>query len=301
MPQRTRDVRHAQNEAAAPPPASLNAAELLAQVEALSRQVDALHAEVADARRLATLGTLTAFIAHEFNNILTPILSYSQLAQAHPEDKELVRKALSRASSGAEKASRIAQTILALSKTEKRPADGTAEPLVADVKTLVSESLVTIWLDPNVKSIKVVSDVPDDLFASISPVAFQQVLTNLLSNACKALAGKGGGLISITGRSEGSSTGNSGRVIVEVEDNGPGVRPDILPRLFHPFVTTADPRKPTEGTGLGLTICQRLIEEVGGTIRVESASGVGAKFIISLPVASAPISLRVAKRGPKAA
>jgi CheY-like chemotaxis protein len=109
-----------------------------------------------------------------------------------------------------------------------------------------------------------------------------QVLVNLIVNAGHAMGGiPSARRITLTTRFERDHA----RVHLEVSDTGPGVPPEIQARIFEPFFTT----KPSgQGTGLGLSLCQGIIEEHGGTIRVESASGRGATFLIELPVVAPP-------------
>jgi two-component system NtrC family sensor kinase len=115
------------------------------------------------------------------------------------------------------------------------------------------------------------SQVQPDLRAGISQAALQQVVLNLVLNAVKAL-GKSSGGISIRSRMDGPGT-----VVVEVEDDGPGVPVAMASRVFEPFAACAS------GTGLGLAICNRLVQEVGGSIWIDNPGGVGARFCVRLP------------------
>jgi len=263
---------------------------LLKRIGELESRLADVQGELERSKRLATLGTLVAIVAHEFNNILTPVLSYAQLAQANPDDGALVMKALERSAAGAEKASRIATSILALSRRDGAPA---SDSQVADVNAAVCESLQSLPRDQT-GNIRTEIDVAPGLRAAISALALQQVILNLVINARKAIGDKPG-LVAIRARHkaiEGStwnttsanpeSGGLSARLIIEIEDSGPGIRPDILARLFQPFVTSGDPKK-SEGTGLGLTICQRLVEEAGGSIRADPRSPQGTRFTVTLP------------------
>jgi len=108
-----------------------------------------------------------------------------------------------------------------------------------------------------------------------SPSQINQVFLNLINNAAQAI-GSGHGVITLTTRREGAD-----RVAVEVEDNGKGIAPEILPKIFDPFFTTKEVGK---GTGLGLAIVYKIVEQHGGRIGVESTVGVGTKFTMVLPL-----------------
>jgi signal transduction histidine kinase len=109
-----------------------------------------------------------------------------------------------------------------------------------------------------------------------SPSQINQVLLNLINNAAQAIESERG-TIRLTTRRE-----DDAHVAVEIEDNGKGIPPDVLPRIFDPFFTTKDLGK---GTGLGLSISHRIVEQHGGSITVDSAVGIGTKFRVVLPLA----------------
>ena len=107
--------------------------------------------------------------------------------------------------------------------------------------------------------------------------ALNQVFLNLLKNAAEALEGRGG-IVSLSARQEGE------RIVVEICDDGPGIAPELLPQLFEPFFSTKGAGR---GSGLGLTICRRIVTEHRGSIDVSSKPGEGTTFTIELPVAEA--------------
>jgi two-component system NtrC family sensor kinase len=109
-----------------------------------------------------------------------------------------------------------------------------------------------------------------------SPSQINQVFLNLINNAAQAIE-SGRGVITLTTRRQ-----DADHVVVEVQDNGKGIPPEILPKIFDPFFTTKDVGK---GTGLGLSIVYKIIEQHGGKISVDSAVGVGTKFTVVLPLA----------------
>ncbi|MAE66016.1 MAG: two-component sensor histidine kinase [Phycisphaeraceae bacterium] len=245
--------------------------QLLEHFEQLEAQFEMVRESLTHSHRLATLGTIATIIAHEYNNILTPIVSYAQLALADPDDHATVRKALEKSLSGAERAAKISASLLGFA----READ---EHHVARLCGVIDEAIGCMARDPAKDGLEVEVDVPDAL-AAISPLNLQQVLLNLLLNAKNAMR-RGGGRITVSARVEG------GMIHLDVADTGPGIAPEIIDRLFEPFVThRSDPAADRKGTGLGLCICRDLVRAAGGSISVESKPGQGATFHIRLPVA----------------
>jgi signal transduction histidine kinase len=120
---------------------------------------------------------------------------------------------------------------------------------------------------------KIFGDIPA---VTCSPSQINQVFLNLINNAAQSIE-SGPGVITLATRREGP-----GHVAVEIQDNGKGIPPDVLPKIFDPFFTTKDVGK---GTGLGLSIAYKIVEQHGGTIRVDSAVGIGTKFTVVLPLA----------------
>ena len=109
-----------------------------------------------------------------------------------------------------------------------------------------------------------------------------QVFMNLLTNAAQALSGRDNATITI------ETTGDAASVVVKVRDNGAGIPPEVLPRIWDPFFTTKDVG---EGTGLGLSIVHELVERHGGTIAVDTKLGEGTTFTVTLP-RQIPVALR---------
>ena len=248
---------------------------LLREFEQLESQLQQVREGLTHSHRLATLGTIAAIIAHEFNNILTPIMTYSQLALANPQDQPALLKAVEKAASGSERAAKICSSLLGFA----READ---EQHAAPLRRTVDDAIACMAREPQKDNLDLAVDLPD-VQVALAPLSLQQVLLNLLLNAKKAL-GPRGGKIRITGRVEGSL------VRLDVSDNGPGIPPAIRDRLFEPFVTQrireeGDDSPEKRGTGLGLCICRDIVHQAGGFISVDSTPGQGATFHITLPKA----------------
>jgi signal transduction histidine kinase len=238
--------------------------DLLRQVENLQREVAGLRGELERAEQLATLGTLGAMVAHEVNNLMTPVISYAQMAQARPNDSELTAKALERSICGAQQASRTADAILRLARGGA--ADG---PRQCDVGAVLDDVAACVPRGTR-KAVTLRTLSEPSLIAAINPVALQQIVLNLVLNAMKAVGGRG--TVDIRAASRGND------LIIEVEDNGPGVPLDLTPLLFKPFAAQSG-----YGTGLGLSICEKLAKQVGGEVWLDRAGGPGAKFCVRVP------------------
>src|SRR5579862_7126903 len=144
-----------------------------------------------ESQRLATIGTIAAVIAHEFNNLLTPIVSYSQYALQSAEgdrpDMELIRKALSKSFQSSSKAGRICASMLGLAR-------GESEFGPVSIQKLVDETLLVLARDPRKDGIALRVQVQPGLIAWGDLIQLEQVLLNLLINARQAMLGKGGSI-----------------------------------------------------------------------------------------------------------
>jgi signal transduction histidine kinase len=263
-----------------PPTVALEQA-LLSRLGDMQQQLDALREQLTESQRLATIGTIAAVIAHEFNNLLTPIVSYSQFAlqsaKSQNPDMELICKALSKAFASADKAGKICSAMLALARGESSAND-------VAVQALVDETLLVLARDPQKDGIALRVQVQGDLRVHGDSVQLEQVLLNLMINARQAMLGKGGSLTLKAAATE------ENEVRIQVIDTGAGIPENLLPKIFQPFFTTKGTTKKDEarGTGLGLAICKDIIEHHKGRISVESQVGQGTTFNIYLPAATDP-------------
>jgi signal transduction histidine kinase len=247
-----------------------------AQLASMQEQLGVLREQLTESQRLATIGTIAAVIAHEFNNLLTPIVSYSQYALQSAEgdapDMELIRKALSKSFQSSTKAGRICTSMLGLARGESIFGQ-------VGVQRLIDETLAVLARDPQKDGIALRVQVQPDLQVFGDPVQLEQVLLNLLINARHAMLGRGG---SITIKAQKV---DADEVALQVIDTGPGIPPRLLPKIFQPFFTTKGTTKRGEakGTGLGLAICKEIVEHHRGRIDVQSEVGKGTTFNIFLP------------------
>lgn len=243
------------------------------KLEGHRHEVDVLKTQLNSQQALVNIGSATCMIAHEINNLLTPISSYADLALNNPEDKALAQKALTKAMRNCQRASKVMESILALANGQKQ------EKKQCNVAAMVEEVFNCLCRDFTKDGITVNIAVPADLTIDAVPVQVQQVLMNLILNARDAML-PGGGILSI------KATDNNGSILLEVFDTGCGIRTQDLGKIFEPFFSTKKDDKSTSehsGTGLGLAFCKRIVDEYGGTISVESEIDKGSKFKIILP------------------
>lgn len=249
---------------------------LLGRLEGVADGVRSLEGDLARLHRLATVGVAAGMVAHEIRGVMSPVKAYAQLALRSLDDPAMVAKALARAEEGADRAVRIAESILALVGAAQRTGVGEGERVT--VEGVVGRALDSLVRDPGKDGVRVRLEVEAGLVVAMDPVELQQVIVNLATNAVRAMGG--GGVLTI----RACSTGNADdrRVRLEVRDTGPGLAPEVAARVFRPFVSVgAGPSG--GGTGLGLALCRELVEGAGGSIGVESAPGRGATFTVEVP------------------
>ena len=245
----------------------------------LQHRIDQLQANLAQQSKLATLGMVTAVLAHEFNNILTPMIAYTKYGLSEKADEALRAKALTKALSGAERLANISKSLLGFARGDESDA--------ANVLDSVTETLACTC---RANSPKTVSPSPSTsrktLTVAMNAGQFQQVLMNLIVNARAALLSGQRGLKRLAIR---GTIIKKGRIAeITVADTGPGIPGEALDRIFDPFFSTKksttdeESEMPRGGTGLGLTICQELVAAAGGTIRARSETGQGATFVIRI-------------------
>jgi len=240
---------------------------------ATQRQLsDQLQSQLGHMQALANIGMISAMIAHEMNNILTPLGNYAYLAMKHPEDSELTRKALEKTTTNSRRAAKILDSMLAMANGRPRKMDW------HPVKAMVEDIFSCLARDFSKDRIKVVVDIDDELTVFAEDICLQQVLMNLILNAREAMLPKGGTL-TISARQD------TGSVRIEIADTGCGIERCDLARIFQPFFTTKveSSQAAHHGAGLGLAFCKRVVEAHNGAISVDSQAGCGTTFRITLP------------------
>ena len=231
--------------------------------------------------KLAAMGSLLASVAHELNNPLAVILLQADLLREETAGGAMAEHA-EEITQAAIRCERLVRNFLTLAR--QHPPERVAvdlNALIINTLELLQPAFRLELLQPAFRVDAITVDLCLDAdLPSIRADAdqIQQVLVNLITNAYQALREvKAPRQVTLTTRCDAART----RVAIEVVDTGPGIPPAIRPRIFEPFFTT---KPPGVGTGLGLPLCQGIIEGHGGTIRVTSQPGQGAVFRVELPV-----------------
>jgi signal transduction histidine kinase len=239
-------------------------------LQAKSEQVAAMTQQLWQASKLATMGELAASIAHELNNPLTTIALSIESLQLHGKGNgAALLQTLS------EETSRMAKLISNLLQFSRR---SHAQLSTLDLTETLSSAVSLIDYHLRSRNVNVIRDFGAGLpLAQADRQQLMQVFLNLMANAADAMPN--GGTLTLRARSQ-SLEGDRAGVMLEVCDSGTGISERDLGRIWEPFFTTKPEGK---GTGLGLLICRRTVEEHGGTIEVESQPGQGTTFRITLP------------------
>jgi signal transduction histidine kinase/ActR/RegA family two-component response regulator len=240
------------------------------KTEAARTERAELESRLAVAQKLEALGVLVSGVAHELNNPLTSILGFSDVAAGNPRLPADLREPLRTISEQAHRCRVIVRGLLDAARQRRPPR------LPIRLRDVVSRVVRGMTPQINRAAARVTIDLPaNDLEVHADPTGLEQVFSNLLSNALDASPWDG--CIRISAR-----PALDDRVVIRVEDDGPGIPAAIRGRIFEPFFTTKDRRS---GTGLGLAISRRILQAHGGTLTlVERDDGrSGAAFDLALP------------------
>ncbi len=244
---------------------------LLIERKEAAENLKLLQEQIRHADRLATIGELTAGIAHELNNPLNSILGFAQLAVKNKSLPAGVKQDIEKIIKASLHSREIIKKLMYF--TRQMPQHFTP----TDVNAVVREAMNFLEPQCSKENIRVVYRLEKDLPPiQADGLQLQQVVVNLVVNAVQAMP-KGGKLTLSSFRKDRS-------VFLAVEDTGTGIPEKILPSVFNPFFTTKDVGK---GTGLGLSVVHGILTSLKAKIRVKSKEGSGTKFEIEFPVTSA--------------
>ncbi len=239
-----------------------------------------LYHQLLQAERMAALGQTISGVAHELNNPLATILSWAErLAEAPGDDKS--RRGLDVILGEAERAARIVRNLLTFARKRQ------STRMMVNVNEVVRETLGLRAYEQRVTNVEVIQALAaglPEVFADAHQV--KQVVLNLVINAEQAmLAANGHGTLVVRTWQDGERDS----IILEVNDDGPGIAEESQGKVFDPFFTTKEVGK---GTGLGLSVAYAIVQEHGGRIWLASSKGGGASFFVELPVAGQALQPR---------
>jgi signal transduction histidine kinase len=230
-----------------------------------------LEAELAHSDRLASVGRLAAGVAHEIGNPVTGIASLAQNLR-HENDPAIVSESVEEIIEQTRRISGILRTLKSFSRGSRHLQQRETFAL----SDAVDEAIHLLRLTHKHDGICFEGSCPTGIVLTGNRQELSQVLVNLLSNA--ADASKPGDRVDLLARTDG------GDAIIEVMDRGQGIPEELRETVFEPFYTT----KPTgQGTGLGLSLASKIIEDHGGKLTIDSQAGLGTRVVVSLPLSAA--------------
>ncbi|MGX9365725.1 hybrid sensor histidine kinase/response regulator [Desulfoplanes sp. PS50] len=247
-----------------------------------------LERQLLQSQKMEAIGTLAGGIAHDFNNILTSIINSTELALMDIDEDSMTHEDLTRVLTASQRGSRLVKQILTFS----RPSQEGFVPI--NVSEVVHEAagLIKASFPGNIRVGEHI--VTPRIQCLADPTQIHQIVMNLCTNAFQAMRTQGGDVSLIL--STEILAGTRAKVLdvspgyyakLTIEDNGPGMEPDIIDKIFDPFFTTKDK---SEGTGLGLAVVHGIVKGHKGAIEVWSQPDEGTSFSIYLPLAEQPLT-----------
>jgi signal transduction histidine kinase len=219
--------------------------------------------------KMAELGKISAGVVHELNSPLSVIVSASQMIMREEGVPEVVMEMISRISSEAQRLSHLTRGLLNFSSHDESVGE-------VDLNLTVDFILNFLNFEAARRGVIVLRQLDHTLpTVHLDANVLKQILLNIIMNALQAMEDDGGKLIVET------TAAGDDRICFIIADNGPGIPPETVSRIFERYFTT---KKPGEGTGLGLFVTKNLIENMGGEIKVTTRSGGGTTFTVTLPV-----------------
>ena len=247
------------------------------RVEEKTNELKRAHEHVVHVEKMASIGKMAAVVAHEINNPLSGILTYAKLlkkwvekVEGNEQKRVEIRECLDLVESESKRCGDLVKNLLMFSRSAPMNLEW------ADVNQVVDRCIRLVQHHLDLGNVQLQVETASDLpVLHCDPAQVEQVLLALVMNAIDAMP-RGGNLMVRT-----RSLPQSRQIEIQVRDDGVGIPPDLLPRLFEPFLTTKETGK---GVGLGLAISKTIVERHGGVIEVESQPGRGTTFYIFLPV-----------------
>jgi signal transduction histidine kinase len=241
--------------------------ELARELNTMALAVEERERVLVRSERLAAVGKMAAMITHEVRNPLSSIGLNTELLEDEVEGNEEARKLVRAIHREVDRLTAITEDYLSFARLPKpKIAPEAINPMVGALAAFVRGDLAA-------KQVELKVELGDgDPIAMVDAAQLRQCLVNLVRNASEALAPKGRGTVTLRTRAVGD------RIAIDVEDDGVGISPEVLPRLFDPFFSTKE-----GGNGLGLALTQQIVKDHGGDLAVQSTVGRGTTFTVSVP------------------
>lgn len=241
------------------------------ELERAKEEIDAQQAAIIRSEKLASVGRLAAGVAHEIGNPLSAILGFLEIMQGQDVPEGQRREYVSRMHREAERMNSIIKNLLTYSRTES------GELASVDVAQVLEAALEVLEPQKIMRGIEVDRAIDGNVPRVVATrERLTQVFINLMLNAAEAMVGEGRLRILLRHDAQAHQS------VVRIEDDGPGISEEIAPIIFEPFVTT---KPESQGTGLGLSVCQSIVQEFGGTLTGRNRDAGGAVFEVRLPAA----------------
>ena len=245
---------------------------LIRTFNTMEEQLLAREKELLQSKKLAAIGTLAAGVAHELNNPLSNIYTTAQrlLKKSGADGPDFLTRGLNDIFGETMRVKTIVSDLLGFARGRE------PNPRFVELRGLINGAFAQLERSRDVGGVRLhVRLVPEEIVILVDPEQLEQVFLNLFANACDAMAGAG----ELTVRADEEDA----VVRIRVSDTGPGLSRETAEKIFEPFFTTKD-----KGTGLGLAIVFNIVQKHGGSIRAESAEGMGTSFMITLPKGALP-------------
>lgn len=254
--------------------------QFLVRIETIGREKEILNEQLLQSSKLASIGEISAGIAHEINNPLAIIgeeagwmkdLMQKEPLKDSPNTKEF-KESLEEIKTQAGRVRDITHKLLSFARKME------AVTTEVEINSLIDDIISLVEREARMSNVTFLRNYQKDIpYTWSDPSQLRQVVLNLVTNAIDAIVSKKKpGEITVSTKLTGE-----GNILVMVADTGIGIPDENLDKIFHPFFTTKPPGK---GTGLGLSICYGIIEKLGGEITAKSKVGEGTTFIIKLPL-----------------
>jgi len=242
--------------------------EKLTEIRRRDARIKSFEGELIKANKLSALGELASSIAHEIKNPLISIQGFARRIGT-TEDRDKLEKYAKFIEQEADRLTQVLTKLLGFSRMDEPKKDFLNMNDIVDDTVLFMEHHLTRFKNVEIA----VEKEPDLPLVQVDRIHVQQTVVNILMNAAQAMPG-GGKILIKTGRGDQY-------VFISITDTGVGIKEEDLEKIFEPFFTT---KEKEQGTGLGLSLCKRLIEANAGKIEVESKVGEGTTFTIMIPI-----------------